>query len=272
LTQAGMTNVVSIYLDINGSSIGCGGDAPLQYKFYRETIIPSSAQEPKGEARIKNSYISLEYNATPVWEYNRIDVTLNEEFGGATENDKTKQFAFANQSQHITPVDTTVHLVEQGSWKIAGSARPESTPKPVWNLTDSSFVPNSTTYYKSLHARAVPDALSVPMGLLTKYENNSLDFIDFKEGKGLVCGNSISNASILEYTVLVDSIVNYGVTFETINEAMDDATQRLNQSLYNIFGYDIISENADKLHQDSIIMNGVPYMWGPAVVELRVWV
>jgi len=272
LTQVGMTNVVSIYLDINGSSIGCGGDAPLQYRFYRATLIPSSAQEPRGEAMIKNSYISLEYNATPVWEYNRIDVTLNKEFGGQTENNKTTQFAFATEPQHITPVDTTVHLVEQGSWKIAGSARPESTVRPSWNLTDSSFVPNSTTYYKSLHARAVPEALSVPIEMLTKYENNYLDFVDFKEGKGLYCGNSISNTSILSYTVLVDSIVNYGVTFDTINAARDDATYRLNQSLYGIFGYDIISENADRLHQDSITMSDVPYMWGPAVVELRVWV
>ena len=70
--------------------------------------------------------------------------------------------------------------------------------------------------------------------------------------------------SLVSTTFLVPVSVGYGDTFVTLNSATDDAQSRLN----NILGEFV---SATDVSTDVITLSKVPSMWGPAVVEVRVW-
>lgn len=67
------------------------------------------------------------------------------------------------------------------------------------------------------------------------------------------------------YTILVPAAVGYGGTFSTLALAKEDARQRLIDLLGEFATYTSIQEN------NSMILSNIPAMWGPALVELRVW-
>jgi len=70
--------------------------------------------------------------------------------------------------------------------------------------------------------------------------------------------------SLVSITILIPASVTYGATFETLSEATNDAKQRLE---------DILGEfvSATEIRSDVITLSKVPSMWGPAIIELRVW-
>lgn len=83
--------------------------------------------------------------------------------------------------------------------------------------------------------------------------------LNFGSGYGVNPHNSLVSTS-----VIVPVSVNYGDTFQTLNDALDDANNRLNVLLG-----DLIS--ATEISTDVITLSKVPSMWGPVVVEVRVW-
>ena len=72
------------------------------------------------------------------------------------------------------------------------------------------------------------------------------------------------NKTLLHYTSYVQSIVGYGATFDTNQEAIDDAIARLKQ----VLGANI---NAVEINNDILTLSKVPTLWGPAIFEVRVW-
>jgi hypothetical protein len=70
--------------------------------------------------------------------------------------------------------------------------------------------------------------------------------------------------SLGESTFLIPASVSYGDLFENKTDAEEDAIQRLE----NILGEDV---SAVDISVDSISVAGVPFMWGPVEVRLRMW-
>jgi hypothetical protein len=70
--------------------------------------------------------------------------------------------------------------------------------------------------------------------------------------------------SSLEYRIWIPSSVGYGDVNETLQEALDDAVWRLNETLGK---YAV----ATSIAKETYSVSGVPSMWGPAVLEVRVW-
>ncbi len=70
--------------------------------------------------------------------------------------------------------------------------------------------------------------------------------------------------SLASTTFLVPVSVGYGNTFETLNDATNDAQTRLSNILGNFI-------SATEVSTDVITLSKVPSMWGPAVVEVRIW-
>jgi len=70
--------------------------------------------------------------------------------------------------------------------------------------------------------------------------------------------------SIVTYTSLINNFVNYGSTFNTLQEAIDDANSRLAEVLGDY-------ADATEINNDIITLKKVPSMWGPSVMEARVW-
>lgn len=71
--------------------------------------------------------------------------------------------------------------------------------------------------------------------------------------------------SLIEYSFLAPSQVSYGDVFENQTAAMEDAIDRLKV----VMGEDVTTID---ISVESFSVSGVPYMWGPAEVRLRMWV
>lgn len=71
--------------------------------------------------------------------------------------------------------------------------------------------------------------------------------------------------SIGSYKVLVKSIVGYGEVFENETAAIEDAEKRLQEFLGEFI-------EATNIEIDSQSVANVPSMWGPAKLEIRIWV
>ncbi len=70
--------------------------------------------------------------------------------------------------------------------------------------------------------------------------------------------------SLVAYTSLVPNFVGYGETFNSLQEAKDDSDQRLAEVLGEF-------ATATEISNDVIILSKVPSMWGPSVMEIRIW-
>lgn len=74
----------------------------------------------------------------------------------------------------------------------------------------------------------------------------------------------ILNESLFSYRIFVPSLIGYGATFPTESEAIADAIARLR---------DVLGPNvaAVEISNETISIGGVPSLWGPTTVEVRIW-
>ncbi len=70
--------------------------------------------------------------------------------------------------------------------------------------------------------------------------------------------------SLATYTLLIRNFVPYGETFDTREEALSDAIERLNDTLSDYTKAIGISSDVNEL-------GSVPSLWGPAILEVRTW-
>jgi hypothetical protein len=96
-----------------------------------------------------------------------------------------------------------------------------------------------------------------PEGVLVSGENK-LE-LNFSWGYAVNPDNSLGEA-----TFLIPASVGYGDLFENESDAINDAIQRLE----SLLGEDI---SAVDITVESLSVAGVPYMWGPVDVRVRVW-
>ncbi len=97
-----------------------------------------------------------------------------------------------------------------------------------------------------------------PEGVLLSDENKFE--LNFSWGYAVNPDNSLGEA-----TFLIPASVGYGDLFENESDAINDAIQRLT----SLLGEDI---SAVDITVESLSVAGVPYMWGPVEVRLRVWI
>jgi hypothetical protein len=109
---------------------------------------------------------------------------------------------------------------------------------------------------------------SIPTGFLQIGKTNVVRVGDKDDGRYLDASGTAymgNKRSIVEYTFLVPSQVGYGDVFNTSNEAVDNATKRLNEKLGSF-------ASATILQNQSFKVGGVPYMYGPYRFKVNVWV
>jgi len=97
-----------------------------------------------------------------------------------------------------------------------------------------------------------------PEGILIN-GNNKFE-LNFSSGYAINPSNSLG-----ETTFLIPASVSYNGVFENQTAAIDDANQRLR----SILGEDV---SATEIINQSFSVAGVPYMWGPVSVRVRVWI
>lgn len=190
-----------------------------------------------------SSYVELNYTLTPVLPYGVVEIRQIKQFGGAPNPTKDTNFLFPAEAVAISSV--YAHVAEQYSY--------------ITRVYGDTATPPANLVFESPSARAVPTDVYIPENFLDVSELVT-NYARIRE----TGGNDVRPESAVDYGFYVPSFVGYGQVFATVEESNDDAVQRL-QAVMGSF------VNVSNLILDNTSMSDVPSMWGPAVIDVRVW-
>jgi hypothetical protein len=118
-------------------------------------------------------------------------------------------------------------------------------------------------YGTNYHILGDPFIVQIPAELVKSGENNYV-----RIGTGLaptnITGGSPDDRVI--YRIVVKGVVGYGNAFETSEEAITDAMDRL---ISQIGGYVDVGSGDIKTEEESI--GGIQWLWGPSLLKIMVW-
>ncbi|MEM2145976.1 MAG: hypothetical protein QW279_11490, partial [Candidatus Jordarchaeaceae archaeon] len=229
------TNVVSVYL--NCYSDRHWGDKSS--KIYSDPI-----NDPGN-----SSYIEVYYELDePAYGYGEIDITREIIYGGRHSN--PKEFNFTLPQSQADLLNTFTHIAQGFSSMLNVSARSDTS--------------NWISVFTSPSVRAIPASIFIEPKIFSPGYNH-IRVVDFQPGGSLSTTNLILNYSSFEYSYLVKALVGYGSVFNTSQEAVEDAIQRLVQQVgaEGISVEDIAIENKT--------VQGIRYLWGPSLFKILVW-
>ena len=190
-----------------------------------------------------SSFVEINYSVTPAVPYGVVEIRQVQEFGGVPDPTKDTNFSFPAEAVAISEVYT--HIAEQYSY--------------ITEVDADTGTPPGNQVFQAPAPRAVPTDVFVPGNLLDVSEL-ATNYIRIDE----TSGNDVRPESTAEYGFYVPSFVGYGSVFSTVSAANDDATQRLQAVMGSFINVsDMVLENSS--------MSDVPSMWGPAIIEVRVW-
>lgn len=187
-----------------------------------------------------SSHIDLWYRRTgDSLEFGRIDVQEAEKMGGGTENPKLydKEFEY-NELQ-----STEVYVAQKYSNEVD------------LGVDDGT---GYETVFSSPGFRATPTRISAPPRLYSTENENTVRLEDIEDGV------KFYPESRFLWTVSVPSQVGYGELYDSRSEAVDNARQRLQDTLGSFV-------DATNIQSDTVSTGNQPYLWGPARVRVEVW-
>ena len=182
-----------------------------------------------------SSYVEYTYTRSPLTqEFGKIDVVVPEEFGTNASNDVTRVYNMTgevfNSYVSLATLETDVVNLSMNGDLSFQTPRPLATPSSV-------FIDNGLTITPGLNTITVQDC----------------------------SGCEILGESSYYYQILVPNLVGFGDVFDTEQEALDDASERLEEVLGS-------AVEALEIDEETIGIGGVPSLWGPTIIEVRTWV
>jgi hypothetical protein len=216
-----------------------------------------------------DSYI--EYNYTPLIivdpdEHGRVSITREgkrlREFTGedfiTDQATKTKE-GWYDIPEGVTLVDAKITSYSSEFWtdRLLINSSATGDWVTIYNLT------NYRTDYRGL---GDPYIIQIPVNYVTS-GNNSL-----RIGAGYSVENEIrgvggSPDDRLIYTMRISGRVGYNETFGTLDEAVEDAKRRLNNT---IKVYDVYVDDQD-IDVDYKSYTGIRSIWGPSLLKVIMW-
>lgn len=190
-----------------------------------------------------SSYVELNYSLQPALPYGVVEIRNIKQFGGSPNPVKTTGFSFPAEAVGISSV--FVHVAEQYSY--------------ITTVYADTGTPPANQVFESPSPRAVPTDVFVPGSYLDMSEL-AMNYVRVQENSG----NDVRPESSVDYGFYVPSFVGYGQVFSTVDAANSDAITRLQAEMGSFV-------NVSNLILDNTSMSDVPSMWGPAVIEVRVW-
>ena len=190
-----------------------------------------------------SSFVEINYTVTPALPYGVVEIRQVQAFGGAPDPTKDTSFSFPAEAVAISTVFP--HIAEQYSY--------------ITRVYGDTGTPPGNMVFESPAPRAVPTDVFIPDTLLDVSEL-AINYVRIDE----TGGNDVRPESTIDYGFYVPSFVGFGQVFATVTEANDDAVQRLQ----NVMGSFV---NVTDMVLDNTSMSDVPSMWGPSVIEVRVW-
>ncbi|MBU4284456.1 MAG: hypothetical protein KJ968_05075 [Nanoarchaeota archaeon] len=183
-----------------------------------------------------SSYVDIKYEIidTAKLKYGKIDISIVERFNKSMSTNKsyTKDFEDYDVIEsfiQVAQLDSGIVNVKANSQNIFTTPRPLATPSSIY--IDSDY--------------------------LLEGENNFNVFDS--------CDDCyILNETTLQYYILIPSLVGYGQIFDSEEEAIADAEERLNLLLGDYV-------QATQIDREVNPIGGVPSLWGPIIAEVRAW-
>ncbi|HDJ96735.1 MAG TPA: hypothetical protein ENG45_01540 [Candidatus Aenigmarchaeota archaeon] len=228
------TNIVSVY-------VNCYGD--YHWGDDKAEIYAEEVENPLG-----SSYVEVYYELpSPKFQYGEVDLTKEIEFGGNESNPKLFQFNLTQAESRV--IESFTHIAQGFSSMLEINITHDNEP---WRTAFISPAP-----------RAIPESAYLQPSVW-KAGDNYINLRDFQPGGSTSPTNYILPWSSFEYTYIVKGIVGYGDVFNTSEEAVNDAIQRLvNELGSNVDATDIVIENKS--------VQGIRWLWGPSLFNLMVW-
>jgi len=228
------TNVLSVFLN-------CYGDVDWGQS---DTQIYSDFQNnPSG-----SSYVNVSYSLTsPMFDYGQIDIVNISEFGI---NGTHLIYNFSLSPGKSDIIESYTHLVQGFSSMLEEFA---------WHEGDAQ-----TLVFRSPAVRSTPSSIYIPPNIWGEGDN-SIRMRDFQPDGSTSPYNYILPWTTLEYKYLVDGMVGYGNIFNTSDEAVQDAHERLLEQLGDV---EIISS---QVNMENITVSGIEWLWGPSLFKVVVW-
>ncbi len=235
----GETNVISVYFDMQS-------DRDTYYTGARNTAIISN-----------ESFVSANYTMPSSRNYygrilHTTFIPFDELDGQGADDIKTMYFNWSD----FPIFSAYLHIAERYSWRVAACVWNDPELEPSWTGSDWS----NYQIFKSPTSRSVPTRIYIPSERLGYDTTNWVKIREFDGGSS----NMILPNSSVELNFLVPSQVGYGLVFSNQTAAMNDAVQRLNQT---ISGY---VESGDIDTETTEIVD-VPTMWDLQPLEVRIW-
>ena len=229
------TNVVSVYANCYGD-LHWGSD---------EAIIYSNPLEDPEDS----SWVEVHYELPKKqFEYGEIDLTKEILFGGEASNPKLFNYSISEAESKI--IEAFVHIAQGFSSMIE-----------VYQWWDDE---NETLIFTSPSVRVVPENVYVYPAKI-KAGLNWLKLVDVQPSGSVSSTNYILPWSSFEYTYLVKGLVGYGEVFNSSQLAIQDAIERLKEQMGNE------GIGVESLNYDSQAVQGIQWLWGPALFKLVMW-
>ncbi|MBI2108446.1 hypothetical protein HYT54_04935 [Candidatus Woesearchaeota archaeon] len=236
----------------NGHSLSSLNNKYFWFVFDIDTY---NARETKGPGRQvrKNSYVEIDATSTIGNIYGMIDVTKlvpvysyqTQCSGGFSDFYRNLSWRF-NVSNYTIPFMTDSQL----AWLYLTGTDPSQVAKA-----------NQNVLYQH------PASPLIREFARFGYTNEGSYFVNGINNYSLVFGSGYCidpRYSLVTHTFLLNNFVGYGGTFSSLAGAKDDAEQRLDDKLGDFV-------NAVEISSDVIVLSRIPSMWGPSVMEIRIW-
>jgi len=221
---------------------------------YRAQTISITGNISMKNVLYPDSYIQFNYTPIKLLGYGEVILTLeSERFGGNVTSPKNGSF-YIYDSPKVLGARVTSYSSEYWTDRLLiNSSKTGGNWQTVYNLSEYALP------YIQL---GDPYIVNIPANLISTAENNS---VSTDTGISPTNRTGGSPDSRVIYDIAVPGMVGYGDIFETKEEAIQDAIQRLknNLSVYNI---SVLEANAESKY-----ISNVPSLWGPAIFEVRIW-
>ena len=210
----------------------------------------SSAEIKSYEREIhKGSYASINTNINPL-EYGKIDVTTLLDCSSKSNFMSDGFYSHLEWGYDSSSAIAPLKIDSQLSWLYYSGHDPSQLA-----------MSNSQILYQH-----PPQPLVIEFSRFG-FTNDNVNFINGLNKYVLNFGSSYGvdpDHSIVAFTFLVNNQVPYGNTFPTEKAALDDAVLRLKKVLGSYV-------NALDISEQSVKLSGVPTLWGPITIEIRIW-
>ncbi len=229
----------TLYININ-----CYASYDLFWSPNDVELYSDPENDPNGSSYLYVNYTLLDGSK---YRYGYLNVWKAEQFGGEISNPKTYEVNFRGHEV----IESYLHIAQ------LFSAYPDVYLTPENSTT--------RTVYETPLARVTPASIFVEPSYYNFSTNNTFRLEDTKD----TCSDrAFLPTTELGYLIRLKSQVPYGEVFDTEEEAIEDAINRLERLLE---GYADVLEVGTYV-QSPISATNVPSMYGPVIALLKVWV